>query len=275
MGDCAWVLSRIQSVGETFNFIIPDGLPQRGKQIFDLLPQIANSCTYGSGLSYRKIDENNILHSRTYWAKIIEKKFYLSANTHLETGNRIEKFLPDLPVSYTLNFQTTDKDNMKARGLMNEVKHYVGIYTSAYGTTRNWGFWDEKLWFELIERVYRKRMDSVFVIIGASWDVDLSNKLMDMLLNAKIPFINTVGQPLPVVIEIMKLLDYGFYFPSGLPIIGEYIKVKGSVMFYPPHLRKMINSWADLERTESGVFKECLFCTPKEIFNWCIENKKF
>jgi hypothetical protein len=84
-----------------------------------------------------------------------------------------------------------------------------------------------------------------------------------------IPYINTVGKELGYVMEAMKMLSYGFYFPSGLPIVSETI-VDGPdcLMFYGSNLAKMMGSWCDPQRRADGRFKECLFCAPEAVHSW-------
>jgi hypothetical protein len=274
IGDFIWLAMKLINTGEKFKIRLPDGSPQRGHQILQLLPQLVESHEYTPRLSYRKLADNNIQNTKKNWDEIGEKEFYLSANSHLESGYRLEEFLPDLLISYRLKYDTKAEDKIYAKTLLPDGPKYIAIYTSAYGTTRNWGFWDENQWLILIMLIWEKRQDVSFVIIGAEWDVDLSSKLMALIKQSGIPFVNTVGRPLSTVIEIMKRLTYGFYFPSGLPILNETLGGAGSVMFYPPFLKPMINSWAEPERIKNGTIKECLFCKPKQIFDWCTQNGK-
>jgi ADP-heptose:LPS heptosyltransferase len=111
-----------------------------------------------------------------------------------------------------------------------------------------------------------------FVLIGANYDVGIPDEII-----ASVPkdwIINTVGQPLPVVVEILKRLDLFIGFPSGLSIINETLGAKQTVMFYPKHLQKLINTWPDPARVESGAYKGCVFCPPEQIFDWLIKNDK-
>ncbi|MGN6436854.1 MAG: hypothetical protein ACTHMM_09990 [Agriterribacter sp.] len=151
--------------------------------------------------------------------------------------------------------------------LTNIPQKYIGIYSSAYSSQRSWGFWNEKGWFEFIKLFHKENPELVFVIIGASFDIDLTGSLMNLLKEAGIPYVDTVGQPLSVVIEILKRLSYFVGFPSGLSILNETLG-KDTFMFYPEHLRLMINAWAEPSRIESGEYKGALFCSPYKAFLW-------
>jgi len=284
IGDSIWLFQKLINSGEAFDWQIHNGFPQRGKQIFDLMPQVANSCTYVPNLPYRLIDHHNIVRRYSRWGLIRQNDFYLSANKHLEDGHRIEQFLPDLATSFRLEYATTNDDHLRAGLLLkgsrpinvppDNSQKFIGIYGSAYSTQRAWGFWDADGWYKFIDLMRSENPDLVFVIIGASFDTDLGNDLLARLEAGKVNHINTIGQPLSVVIEILKRLDYFVGFPSGLSILNETLGAKGTFMFYPPHLSKMLNTWADPERIESGQYKGALFCEPEKAFGWIRDEYK-
>lgn len=283
IGDAIWLFQKLINANEKFDWQIHDGFPQRGKQVFDLLPQISNSCTYTPNLPYRLIDHYNIVRRARLWGQIRQQEFYLSANRHLEEGRRIEQFLPDLPTSFRLEYMTKEEDFHNAfhilmqtwrEGDRNKPRRFIGIYASAYSTQRAWGFWDADGWYNLINLMRGENPDLVFVVIGASFDTDLGNDLLAKLQAHKVNHINTIGQPLSVVIEILKRLDYFIGFPSGLSILNETLAAKGTFMFYPPHLEKMMNAWADPARIESGQYKGAQFCEPEKAFDWLKNSYK-
>jgi ADP-heptose:LPS heptosyltransferase len=275
IGDCLWVIQKLIGAGEKFDWQIHNGFPQRGRQVFDLLPQISNSCEYVPNLPYRLIDHHNIVRRYRYWHLIRQHDFYLSANRHLEEGKRIEEFLPDLPTSFRLEYTTGPMDGFTAASILNRgdlvgdtKSRFIGIYGSAYSTQRAWGFWDAEGWYKFIDLMRQENPELAFVIIGASFDTDLGNDLIARLEAGKVPHINTIGQPLSVVIEILKRLDYFVGFPSGLSILNETLGAKGTFMFYPPHLQAMMNAWADPARIESGQYKGAQFCEPEKALGW-------
>ena len=268
IGDSIWVLQKLLSTKEQFRFQIHDGEPRRGKQIFDLLPQIAASCEYVPKLQYKIVNQLNIQRARPLWKNIRDRNFYLSANNWLENGNYLKDFFPDLPMNYYLPYQTQEFTGQIAKDFSKDEK-YIGIYGSAYSTTRAWGFWQEREWFELILAMHKQRPKWKFVIIGAQWDLDLGQKLIALLAEAKIPYVNTIGKPLGYVAEVMKVFTYAFYFPSGLAILSATQKGSSpSIMFYPPALLKMQGKWAAPELIESKEFFETQFITPEQTFDW-------
>lgn len=273
IGDSIWLLQKLINANERFHFQIPDGTPQRGKPLFDLLPQVAASAEYVPGLTYKKLDRENIQNRKRQWREISEKTMYLTANRHLESKLRIEQFFPDLPASYRLNYMTTKEDQQAANEILKDDSiKYIGIYTSAYSNSRNAGGWGVEEWFKLIRLLYKGK-DICFVIVGAPYDVGITEALTASLGEYNIPFINTTGQPLPIVIELMKQFSYFVGFPSGLSIINETLG-KDGVMFYQVKDKGIINMWAEPWRIENGNIKECLFCEPEKIYDWIKNDYK-
>jgi len=284
IGDSIWLFMKLVNAGEQFNWQISASPPQRGKQIFDLMPQVAASCEYKPGLGYSEIKARNIMNICRLWRTIRSQDFYLSINAHLESGRRIEEFLPDLPTTYLLEYATTEYDDDKAESLLHSVfqgvrlRRAIGIYGSAYSTQRAWGLWDEKEWMRLIYQMYKTDSDLIFVIIGASFDVDLGGNLIKLLDEQGIPYINTIGEPLSVVIEILKRLNYFIGFPSGLSILNETLG-KDGFMFYPSpsvaaKVCNIMNTWAHPSRIASGAYKAALPCDPIDVYNWLKNDYK-
>lgn len=274
IGDNIWLLQKLINAGERFNFQLNDSHPQRGKQIFDLLPQVAASCEYVPRLHWKHLLRSNIQKSRREWKAIKDLAFSLTMNEHLEEGYRIETFFPDLETSFRIDWATTEEDKARAQAVCGEESIFkpVGIYASAYSTSRNWGFWDENGWLELIKSIHEGDPNTYFIIIGAEWDTDLGKNLMGLLDKEEIPYVNTIGDSLGAVIEIMKRLHYFYAFPSGLGILAPTVDCPVT-MFYPPHLEKMINAWAAPGDIESGLYHGTLFCTPEEAYKWASDKK--
>lgn len=276
LGDTVWLFMKLVNQPEKFHWRIGDAPPQRGHQIFELFPSLVESFEYIPQSGYNKV-KRNAYHGP--WFKT-PQDFYLEANSHLEEGRRIETFLPDLKTSFKLEYATEESDIMAANLLVREHQvsneydsgKYIGIYTSAYSNARHWDGWIAQEWMELIGLIQDYDPSYKFVFIGASYDIGVSQDCMERMKPEE--YINTIGQPLPVVIEILKRLDCFIGFPSGLSIINETLAARQTVMFYPKHLNKLMNAWPDPERIENASYKGCLFCPPKQIFNWLIENEK-
>lgn len=270
IGDTLWLFQKLINQPEAFNWLIPGGHPRRGHQVFELFPQLTASFDWVDDLGYKKIKATSY---RGKWSGT-PSRFTLEANTHLEAGRRIEKFLPDLETSYRLSPNTVDEDGKMAHFLLYgnpipPISHrprMIGIYTSAYSNARHTGGWTVEEWLQFVNLL---PTDYTLVFIGAPYDTGIAHEVMDRCGR---PFVNTIGQPLGVVIEILKRLEVFIGFPSGLSILNELIGAKRTLMFYPTNLAKMINTWADPSRIESGEYKGCLWCSPEDIGKWVSKN---
>lgn len=262
IGDNVWLLQKLINTGEQFNFQMGNGNPQRGKQIFDLLPQVSASCEYVDGLQYPTLDKFNVHRERKYWKDIDHQDMLLSMNRHLEHGHRIESFFPDLETTWIMPWQTDEVcDDLPKH------KQYIGIYASAYSTARAWNFWGSKEWFFLIQELAKVYREACFVIIGASWDNNIAAELMQYLKEAGIQFYDTIGTNLGYFIKLCEHLNYFVAFPSGLPILNETIQQCGTFMFYPPRLEPMMFTWASPERIGSKLYQPRLFMPWNEAVN--------
>jgi hypothetical protein len=269
IGDFLWMAMHLTNASERFHIRMSESLPQRGHQLAEILPDIIASHEYRGVIQYKDVYRNNIQTKKNKWKQITEESFYLSANDWLEKGNRIEGWLEDLPVSFKLNYHTSEQDKQTAAALLPEGKKYIGIYTSAYSNARHWNGWGAEEWMALILSLSKEREDSniCFVLIGAPYDIGIPEQLMESMDELAIPYVNTIGQPLGVVVEILKRQSYFIGFPSGLSILNETMGKDGT-MFYPAHLKKMMNAWPDPKRIEEGNYKGCLFPEPELIFQW-------
>lgn len=268
IGDNIWLFMKLINANEKFDFHITNSLPQRGKQIFDLLPAVANSCSYVPGLSYASIRAASQQFDTVNWSSIQEKAFALSCNFHLENGRRIEDFLPDLPTSYILPYHISGV--LFDLAALPPASEYIGYYCSSYAGNKAWGQWNENQWFDLAQKIHAEKPGACFCIIGATWDIDITSKLIRLLRLNNIPYYDSIGKPFPYIVEMMKNLDYFIGYPSGLSILNETLGAKGTFMFYPLHLEKMMYAWADPARISDHRYLPCQFDTPQNIFDFMV-----
>lgn len=267
IGDAVWLFMKLVNANEKFDFHISDSKPQRGKQIFDLVPSIANTCSYVPGLPYAAIRAASMQFDALDWFAIKEKAFALSCNFHLENGRRIEDFLPDLPTSYIIPYNT--EGSLFNITDLPRAPEYIGYYCSSYAGNKAWSGWNENQWFDLAQKIHCEKPGACFVIIGAAWDIDMTSKLIRLLQTNHIPYFNSIGKSFAYVVELMKILDYFIGYPSGLSILNETIGAKGTFMFYPNdgRLDKMMYAWADPRRIRTHQYFAMPFNTPQYVFD--------
>jgi len=149
IGDNIWLIQKLINTGEKFTFILSGDLPNRGKQVFDLFPQITIKSGYaeefGKNFSTDLVLDNSAQYFNKKWGDIKEKEIFLAPNRHIEAGKYLKDLFPDIPISYRLNYKTSNKDKKIAKNLLIDKKRkYLGIYGSCYAVNRHWGFWLEK-----------------------------------------------------------------------------------------------------------------------------------
>lgn len=271
IGDAIWVLGKLAPLKQKFNFILAGDEPHRGKQIFDLLPTIANGCEYGDFGSMEAIKGSIHLQHGYYGSIQGATPFFLAINQHLEQGKRIEDFMPDLKMQFSLPYKTKKFKGQAKKLMGKKKKKYIGIYAARYEVLGNWNFWKEDGWLDLIKRIYILDKNVEFVVIGADYDLDLGSTIINGMKELNIPCIELIGEELGLVIEALKRLDYLFAFPSGIPIISTSLEIP-TLMFYPPHLEPMIDTWANPKLIKNSTYKGMLFCTVDEAFGW-VKNK--
>jgi ADP-heptose:LPS heptosyltransferase len=255
IGDNIWLFQKLLNTEEKFKFLIPKNEPQRGKQVFDLLPQVGTA-------EYANVSNNDAIEKtvsvNTNFAAIPpDRDYFLSFNKQLEDGLRIENIFPDLPTSYRIEFETA-QHSLTASKLLFGNYDYFGIYTSKHGNTINWKGWGLRDWLYYCTAMHKANENFNFVIVGAEYDGDLSKDLARNLSNRNIPYTLLIGENLGLVIEIMKRLKFFTGFPSGLSVLANMVGCP-SLMFYPKHLELMINAWAEPYDIKNGFYKGMLF----------------
>ncbi len=261
IGDNIWLIQKLLSSNESFKFKLAGDTPRRGKQIFDLTPDLVADAQYDDSFTSLEPIKEGVQNSKDRWYDVYEDDIYLSANTHLENSYRLEWFMPDLDTMFRVPWKT-EKWREEAEEFLPNGRPYVGLYGSAYSTARHWEFWGIAQWANLAASV-RQVGDPIFVVIGASFDIDLARDLGTHLANHSIKQMSLIGKPLGLIIEVMKRLSYFFAFPSGLGILSTSVRCP-TMMFYPPHLEPMINAWAEPEAIMSGLYTGVPFIPPEE-----------
>lgn len=284
IGDNLWVLQKLMNSGEKFHFKIAGDEPKRGHQIFELFPQVVESWSYTdefgsavvcSGDRAKKVEELVAEIDRTYMKEhnpifkgIKDQRMYLSMNHHLERGERIERWLPDLETTFFPEYHTTAEQKRRAATLIGKKQELViGLYGSCYSVLRSWGFWHAPQWLELALNISKIVDCEVrFMVIGASFDIDLAKDLMDLLKKNNLTFSEVIGEDLGTVVEIMKKLNYFYSFPSGLGIISTSLRCP-TMFFYPPHLRPMHKAWCSPESLKDETYVPMEFVTCKQAWD--------
>src|SRR6188768_2737575 len=117
IGDFIWLAQKLINQDEKFDWVIPCNdfnadVQKRVFQLQKLLPSLINSMTHKKMKFRRDIEP---ISYRGKWADLKNRDVFLEANSCLEAGKRIETFLPDLPTSFIIPFQTSEENKKEAK----------------------------------------------------------------------------------------------------------------------------------------------------------------
>lgn len=264
IGDISWLFSKIDDFSKhhEIKMAIANDTLKRSCYFIDMHPTISfdgyTSHSY-SDVNSNKISENTDLNSLEDG-----KTYFLSANEWLEKGNNLNEFLPKEKINYHYNLCFREQSVERANSLLNSDLR-IGIYGSCYSMLRAWNFWKEHEWFGMVAKLVTEYPNACFYIIGAKFDIDLGDKLIELLKIQKVKYVRVIGESLETALWIIKNLDYLFAFPSGLGIMANVLKTP-CIMFMPPMLKNMCHKFTPEQDNESGFFMNQLFINNMEAF---------
>lgn len=190
--------------------------------------------------------------------KLPDGEHFLSVNEWLESGHSIQDWIPG-PTDYHYRIDVTREQGDAVQELMSELPVdagvLIGVYCSAYGNSRHWGFWGPDKWFVFLKEI-RERipegMNPIFIFIGAEYDLGIAEAVVRMMLDYNYDIgrtffkqIYTLGRfHIGSTIELIKKLNYFFVFPSGLGFLADVVDTP-HMMWFPPNLDRMRYTFSD------------------------------
>lgn len=271
IGDISWCYSKLANLGETFHIYISGDNPRRSLEYVKMLPGVVNA-EYDS-LNFHQI-VNRCLPDTTTKKDFIDLSTKsiqnFAVNSFLEKGYRIEDFMQEIPTNLHYNILTKEEDTHYAEKIIKLCSTPIGIYTSSYLTNSCWKGWFLHQWKTFLTEFKKTIPTATFIFIGADYDRPFSDDLSKIL--SGVESINIVGSTtIGQTIEVIRRLKYFVSFPCGLPVLANVMRVP-TMMFYPPHLSNVINSWPDQDSISSGDYKGCEFPTPEVALEWLFKK---
>jgi len=259
IGDASWIVSKLINAPEWPNieFIIAGGWPFRTKPLFDM---VGVRSTYGQ-FNYEEILMFEKLHPYITWKDISSNGFgvfYLQPNQHLERGDCLADYLPDLSTTYHYKIKTP---SIKTKAYYKKLAKgkWIGISAASYRGHQAWNTWPMNKWKQLCELLIKDGYK--ICLLGGSWD-DLTRAL-----EHEVKCLNLVGQTsFEEACSIHKLLDYYIGFASGLGVMRTVLGLP-TIMLWPNHMGAHMYSWADPLDATTGNYKASFYSKPKAIYN--------
>jgi ADP-heptose:LPS heptosyltransferase len=141
----------------------------------------------------------------------------------------------------------------------------VGVYTSAYGNSRHWGFWDWEMWRDFLKSVAEELpKETYFIFIGAEYDLAISEYVHKWLQENGYNSLDLVGKlEIGGTIEVIRELDYLFSFPSGIGFLADVVNTPNT-MWFPSKLDRMRYTFVDPVNRDIGRTVHLNFDIPED-----------
>lgn len=275
IGEFQWLWTKMVNTGEDFAIFGLDGAPRRLHQFAELHPQVKE---FGwATFDYSQIREWQKFHDLTTWENLT-KKFQrgqmtmLACNPHLEAGNPLASWLPDLPTSYTYPIVTMESHHREADYVLHDRTDFrprIGISCASYRGAAAWKTWERDEWTSFLKMIQKAYPEVVFVLMGGSWD-DLTyalfreNGLRWQVDDRGLPPVGTTT--FGGAIEVLRRLDGYIGFSSGLGHVAAHLCNLPVFMLWPEHEQLLSRTWCNPALLEDGRYVPSRWLSPEEVW---------
>lgn len=273
IGDISWSYSKVANLGEELNIQISADNPKRSLDYVKLLPGTVK-VEYTTE-NFHDIADNSIPHTtkKQDFLDVARKTFVnFSPNRYLEKGYRLETWIPEIETDFHYKMNLFDEKDNIVSGLTKTPTRYIGIYTSSYQNVVHWNGWHLSEWASAINKINSELPKVVFLLLGAQYDMPFADDLSKLI--RPIPHINLAGKTsCNMVMRIISILSYLISYPSGLAVMANVLHTP-VMMFYPPFLWKIFNTWCDTKSIDDLTYKGCIFPKVPEMIDWLFKEYK-
>lgn len=264
IGDFSWAYSKLKHVGMA-DWTIADGWPHRTVPFVKLLDNV-NEASYGP-FNYTEIvrlEEQFHFGMTPTWERVSQfpgVNVFIEPNRHLESGRRLEDWLPDLPCDfhYPIHVPSVERERMEA--MLSSFKRPIfGISCASYRGSEAWKTWGHDEWLTFL-RLLEANVGGTILMLGGFWD-DLTSSVAGAG-----GYKDIVGRTsVPMMVAAMDMLDGYIGFSSGMGIIRTVLD-KPVFMMWPDHQVELSTSWAPQEMLENRKYVASLWRDPTQVFN--------
>lgn len=288
IGDIAWMAPTLQALAARWKapirLKVAGDQPRRAQEFVELLTGI-QFAGYAEGVSSQDVlDAVRLRPNPPGFDALKGQSAFLSANNHIEHGERIEDWYPDENREHDeLALATTDAHRARAKEILGDKPaKLIGIYPGSYDVVRRTGFWAEDAWLTVAKGIHADRPGVMFVLFGAKFDTDLVNELTSRLKGANIPVIVCLGEPFGAAVEVIKSLDLLLAYPSGLPVVATLIGVP-VVWWLPQDVPdesgggnvRNVTGWIPLPAIEDGLIETRAYEAPAKGLAGILASKPY
>jgi ADP-heptose:LPS heptosyltransferase len=239
---------------------IADGWPYRARPYLELLEGV-ESADYGN-FQYSDLATIWSIQKCDTWKEVLDKgmgEVLIECNTWLESGKRLEDWMPDLPTDFHYPIHTTDIDRDRATELLKDFERPLwAVSAASYRGSEAWKTWGSNEWSEFL-RKFKQLAGGTILLMGGFWD-DLTS-----VLSAE-GYPDLVGKTsIGVAVEVLRQTAGYIGFSSGLGMIHTVLD-KPTMLLWPAHQQALSTSWAPPEMLEQGTYVAMPWVSPDEVF---------
>jgi hypothetical protein len=239
--------------------------PERIGPFLDILPRVKNGGYSGHSTN---VSVFQTLPPGVDLAGLPDGVYILAINSFLENGGKVADWLPG-PTEYHYNYLLSQDRVESLNSFYDQLSGTpkVGVYCSAYGNSRHWGFWGTEEWREFMSLV-RDILppETEYIFIGAEYDVQIADYLAKWMSVTGFRAHDTLGLfHISATMELIKRLDYFISFPSGLGFLADVVRTP-NLMWFPKHLDPMRGTFCDPEQYERKQSLHRVFASPQVAF---------
>jgi hypothetical protein len=274
IGDFSAMYAKLCNIDREIIIRSSNDSPNRLAPFLEILPKVKDGGYAGHNFDGPVI---NTEPPGTDLASLPDGDYFLSINRWLEEGGKVADWIPG-KTSYHYETNTHTHHLMDCLDFLHTVNSpnslLVGVYCSAYGNARHWGFWTYEEWRKFLELVSAALpKDTQYIFLGAEYDVQIAEHLYGWMESVGLQSHLTLGAfHIGTTIEVIRNLDYFFVFPSGLGFIADVVNTPHT-MWFPKNLDPMRGTFCDPENYESGRTRHVLFSSPEVAFKNLEEDK--
>lgn len=267
IGDFSAMYAKLCNIDRPMEIRTSNDSPNRLSPFLDLLPKVKNT---GYAGHTAMLSVGQTIPPGTDIASLKDGDYFLSINRWLEEGGKVADWIPgNTNYHYEINNaeEVKSANEFLTHALPEDRGPIIGVYCSAYGNSRHWGFWDYALWRKFLEMVAAILPENTqFLFVGAEYDLAISDMLHGWMQSIGKQSHLLLGQfHIGSTIEMIRQMDYFFVFPSGLGFLADVVGTPHT-MWFPPNLEPMMGTFTDPENYLTHKSYHSLFSTPEEAF---------
>lgn len=262
LGDIFWCYRKLYDYFDVINFKIyvtsdTNTIEMRSMGLFEGFPKVGKvepevavaQLVYGLPKKIIRLDD--ILPNMAPREDGVYEFEYI-VNRWLELGNYLEDIDEQHKVAWDIELPQKEVSGLPEK--------YILLYIS--GDTRKLKntVWMLSDWARFVAK-FREKYDYPVVLVGASFDSWVQEKIVPLLKMRNIPIQTVTDLSAPELCYVVDKAEWLVGYQSGISILADALDTR-QLMVYFNVLDKMKDSWVKPENRTNGMFNYCWFGNP-------------